>query len=94
MEEKSEQSIHEKINMLLETENYYEMLDVPHTTSSDGIRQAYLSKAKLWHPDKNIDNKDIDKLKVIFQKISDAYATLSDTTNGINIIGRWAVKIH
>ena len=54
------------------SESYYSLLSVePHATP-DEIRKAYRKLALRFHPDKNPDAGET------FQKISTAYATLSD----------------
>ena len=55
--------------------NFYELLNVPPTASDDDIKHAYRHMAKKFHPDKN-DRLDA---KTIFQKLNNAYCTLTDT---------------
>ena len=61
----------------LQSEDYYEILGVPRTAKEAVIKKAYRKLAVQWHPDKNAgDNADVATRN--FQKISDAYAVLSD----------------
>lgn len=55
-------------------DNYYNILEIPKTSSQQDIKKAYKKLALYWHPDKN---KSINA-KYKFQKISEAYATLSN----------------
>mmetsp|Transcript_17981 Transcript_17981/g.42429 ORF Transcript_17981/g.42429 Transcript_17981/m.42429 type:complete len:378 (-) Transcript_17981:191-1324(-) len=59
----------------LNSEDYYEILGAPRGASDDELKKAYRKLAVKWHPDKNPDNEEATKN---FQKISEAYATLSD----------------
>ncbi len=56
-------------------EDYYKILGVEKTASSDEIKKAYRKLALKYHPDKNPDNKAAEEQ---FKKISEAYAVLSD----------------
>lgn len=58
-----------------ETKNYYSVLGVGVSASSEEIKSAYRAKAKQYHPDinKSSDAEDIFKL------VNEAYDTLSDT---------------
>jgi len=56
-------------------ENFYEILGVKEDSTKDEIKKAYRKLSLQWHPDKNPGNSEaISK----FQKISEAYETLSD----------------
>jgi len=47
----------------------------PNATQAQ-IRQAYLGRAKLWHPDRHIDTNDPQKERfalLMMQKINEAY---------------------
>ena len=56
--------------------NYYQLLGVDPKADSAAIKQAYLSKVKEWHPDKNPDRtlEAEEKTKVLNQ----AYHILAD----------------
>jgi len=57
--------------------DYYKILGVNKTSSSDDIKKAYRKLALKWHPDKNPNNKEEASNK--FKEISEAYDVLSDT---------------
>ncbi|KAL7568719.1 hypothetical protein ACA910_021713 [Epithemia clementina (nom. ined.)] len=59
----------------LQSDDYYQILGCPRNASEDELKKAYRKLAVKWHPDKNPDNEEATKN---FQKISEAYATLSD----------------
>ncbi|KAJ1581085.1 hypothetical protein NDA11_002098 [Ustilago hordei] len=58
--------------------DYYELLHVEQTATSDEIRKAYRKLALKHHPDKNPDN--IEQANKIFHKLQEAYEILSDDT--------------
>lgn len=53
------------------SKDYYEVLGVPRTASSEDIKKAFRSKAHKLHPDKGGD-------KAKFQEINQAYQVLGD----------------
>jgi DnaJ-class molecular chaperone len=55
--------------------NFYEILEVPETSSIDEIKKSYRRLSMMYHPDKNKNNPDSTSK---FQKISEAYETLGD----------------
>ena len=55
--------------------NYYFVLGIPYTATSDEIKKAYRLKAKLFHPD---INKNANA-KINFQILNEAYQILIDT---------------
>eukprot|EP00527_Entomoneis_sp_CCMP2396_P002331 CAMPEP_0198148814 /NCGR_PEP_ID=MMETSP1443-20131203/43500_1 /TAXON_ID=186043 /ORGANISM="Entomoneis sp., Strain CCMP2396" /LENGTH=88 /DNA_ID=CAMNT_0043813639 /DNA_START=39 /DNA_END=301 /DNA_ORIENTATION=+ len=59
----------------LRSEDYYEILGAPRGASEEELKKAYRKLAVKWHPDKNPNNEQATKN---FQKIAEAYATLSD----------------
>ena len=56
--------------------NYYEVLGVPQTATTDQIKKKYRELARLHHPDVV---KDKDMGQRIFSQINQAYRVLSDT---------------
>ncbi|CAF1600129.1 unnamed protein product [Rotaria sp. Silwood1] len=54
----------------------YGILGVSRIASNIDIKQAYLLKAKEFHPDRNVGNKEIEEK---FKLINQAYAILSDS---------------
>lgn len=59
----------------LNSKDYYEILGCSRSADESALKKAYRKLAVKWHPDKNPDNDEATKN---FQKISEAYATLSD----------------
>ncbi|VEU34220.1 unnamed protein product [Pseudo-nitzschia multistriata] len=59
----------------LNSDDYYQILGVPRSAADAAIKKAYKKLAVKWHPDKNPGDEQATKN---FQKISEAYATLSD----------------
>lgn len=60
----------------LNSSDYYEILGCPRNASDAELKKAYRKLAVKWHPDKNPDNEEATKN---FQKVSEAFATLSDS---------------
>lgn len=56
-------------------QNYYRLLGVNTTASSEEIKRAYRQKAIRYHPDKNPSNKALEE----FRQISEAYNVLIDS---------------
>jgi molecular chaperone DnaJ len=56
--------------------DYYEVLVVERTSSSDEIKSAYRKAALKWHPDRNPENKTTAEEK--FRECTEAYSVLSD----------------
>jgi tetratricopeptide (TPR) repeat protein len=65
----------------LESQNYYEVLGLGRKASAQEIRKAYLSLAKLYHPDQHFRpemNDMKEQLENLFHSIHEAYDTLMD----------------
>ena len=56
--------------------DYYSVLEIPSTATTIEIRKAYRKLARVWHPDKHLNDKQEATNK--FKKISEAYDILSD----------------
>lgn len=57
-------------------ENFYNILEIPETSSLDEIKKAYRRLSLIYHPDKNNNNPEATAK---FQKIVEAYETLGDS---------------
>lgn len=55
--------------------NYYDILGVDKNATQDEIKKAYRNLSKIYHPDKNKDNKDAEKK---FKEINEAHSVLGD----------------
>ncbi|HEX6838775.1 MAG TPA: DUF4388 domain-containing protein [Polyangia bacterium] len=66
---------------VVETQNLFEVLEVPTTATRDEVKQAYFVAAKRYHPDRLVSmglealRGDVEK---IFRRVSEAYGTLFD----------------
>ena len=60
----------------IQSENYYDILGIEKSADNNEIKKAYRKLAVKYHPDKNIDFKDISEYN--FKKINEAYSVLSD----------------
>lgn len=58
------------------SKDYYKILGVPESASSDAIKKEYRKLAIQYHPDKNKGNKQAEEK---FKEISEAYYVLSDS---------------
>lgn len=56
--------------------NYYDVLEISKTSSSEEIKKGYNKLAKKWHPDRNPDK--VEEATEKFKEIAAAYAVLSD----------------
>lgn len=55
--------------------DYYEVLSVPRSASSEEIKKAYRQMALKYHPDRNPGNKDAEEN---FKEAAEAYSVLID----------------
>lgn len=55
--------------------DYYEVLKITKTATSEEIKKAYRKKALKYHPDKNPDDKEAEEK---FKEAAEAYEVLSD----------------
>jgi len=60
----------------MEKRDYYEVLGVSKTATTDEIKKAYREKALQYHPDRNPDDK---KAEEKFKEAAEAYEVLSNT---------------
>jgi DnaJ-class molecular chaperone len=58
------------------SDSYYKILEVLETATADEIKKSYRRLSMLHHPDKNKNDASATEK---FQKIGEAYSTLSDT---------------
>ncbi|KAK4947794.1 hypothetical protein LTR10_013302 [Elasticomyces elasticus] len=64
-----------------ELPDYYAILEVAPTAAEDDIKRAYKKSALKWHPDRvPSDSPERPRRTKMFQRINDAYYTLSDKT--------------
>ena len=59
----------------MNSSDYYQILGVPRDVDESALKKAYRKLAVKYHPDKNPDSQEATES---FQKVSEAYATLSD----------------
>lgn len=60
-------------------ESAKKVLGLNNSTSENNIKQAYLNKVKLFHPDANVGDDNIDG----FNRINKAYQTMLDYVNAV-----------
>ncbi len=61
----------------MKNKDYYKVLGVAKTASSDEIRKAYLRLVRIYHPDRNNNKDAVSK----FNEISEAYKILGNLDN-------------
>ncbi|MBO4404725.1 MAG: DnaJ domain-containing protein [Treponema sp.] len=59
----------------MKMEDYYRILGIEKTASSDDIKKAYRKLAFKYHPDRNEGNPQAEEM---FKKINEAYSVLGD----------------
>lgn len=57
------------------SKNYYDILGISKTASTDDIKKAYKKLAMKYHPDRNKDDTSAEKK---FKEINEAYQVLGD----------------
>ena len=77
----------------LNSKDYYQILGCPRDADESTLKKAYRKLAVKWHPDKNPDSQEAT---TNFQKVSEAYATLSDAKKRqmYDQYGEEGVKAH
>ncbi|MCI4370019.1 MAG: DnaJ domain-containing protein, partial [Thermoplasmata archaeon] len=56
--------------------DYYEVLGVPRTSTTDEVKSAYRRLARQYHPDVNAG--DVKAAEEKFKEVSEAYEVLAD----------------
>jgi molecular chaperone DnaJ len=62
-------------------QDYYELLGISRSASTDEIKKAYRKLARKYHPDANPDDPNAEAK---FKEMSEAYVVLSDTEKRAN----------
>jgi len=63
----------------LRSKNYYQILNVPRTSTEDEIKKAYFNLARRFHPDRfnrEVQAAHRDQIDEVFDAITNAYRTL------------------
>lgn len=60
---------------MAEKRDYYDVLGVGKDASDDDLKKAFRSLARKYHPDKNPDDSEAERL---FKEVQEAYAVLSN----------------
>lgn len=61
--------------IVLESFDYYEILEIQRTNDKEIIKKAYRKMALKYHPDRNPDDKQAEEM---FKRVNEAYEVLSD----------------
>ncbi|WP_019509508.1 DnaJ domain-containing protein [Pleurocapsa sp. PCC 7319] len=67
---------------------YYAILGIKHTASPEATKKAYRNLAKIWHPDRYLNNPLLkEKAEIEIKKINQAYAVIKayQTENSHNL---------
>jgi DnaJ-class molecular chaperone len=81
VEEQSSESmtIESLLGMKKKDWNYYDVLGITASSTLKEIKNAYMTRAKEWHPDRNKNSKQpVNIMTYVFQLIGEAYETLSN----------------
>ncbi|KAG2775257.1 hypothetical protein Pcac1_g13910 [Phytophthora cactorum] len=73
--EEKESEANNQMETHLESDDYFEVLNLPRSASASDVKRAYRKLAVQWHPDKN---RSSPRAEEFFKKISEAYEVLSD----------------
>eukprot|EP00931_Biecheleriopsis_adriatica_P048042 TRINITY_DN27741_c0_g1_i1.p1 TRINITY_DN27741_c0_g1~~TRINITY_DN27741_c0_g1_i1.p1 ORF type:complete len:225 (+),score=73.78 TRINITY_DN27741_c0_g1_i1:92-766(+) len=58
------------------SEDYYEILGISRTASTDEVKKGYRKLALRWHPDKNLNDRE--NAERMFKRVAEAYEVLSN----------------
>jgi len=79
-QEKRESFLNDYTRMM--QQDFFVLLGIQQTASTEEVRKSYVQLAKKYHPDRylqdNISNDLKQKINALFQRISEAYETLTD----------------
>ena len=69
-----------RLQKLAKRKDYYKILGINRSASSDDVKKAYRKKALLHHPDRHASAEEIVRQQEehIFKEVSEAYTVLSD----------------
>lgn len=59
--------------------DYYKILEIPINAKEDEIKKAYYKMIKRWHPDVNLQDRNLSE--IMARQINEAYETLRDPDN-------------
>ena len=62
----------------MKKKNHHSILGISKNAPKSEIAKKYRELAPKYHPDKNVNSKDYEKKKELFNKISEAYEVLSN----------------
>ena len=65
--------------------DYYSVLGIGKTASTEEVKKAYKKLARRWHPDKNPNNSEEATRR--FKEVSEAYEVLGDEERRRNYDG-------
>lgn len=76
----------------IESQNYFEMLELPADAPPEAVQKAFIAAAKLWHPDRLPPAlADVrDACTKVFSFMSEAHATLTDPAKRADYMKRLA----